>query len=83
MTRLAVDARRLLCPLPVIRLQDQVAQLRHGDQVIIIATDPGVKLDIPAWCRVHGHSASLLDETDGEIRFLVTVEAAPNPPKPT
>lgn len=50
-----LDARGLLCPLPVIRTQDRVRSLPHGAQLTIQATDPGVMQDIPAWCRVHGH----------------------------
>lgn len=78
MIRVELDARRLLCPLPVIRLQDRVAQLQTGDEVVITATDPGVKLDIPAWCRVHGHEARQIEaeESPGEVRFQVTVGPA-------
>lgn len=50
-----LDARGLLCPLPVIRTQDHVRALPDGAELTIQATDPGVMQDIPAWCRVHGH----------------------------
>ncbi len=50
-----LDARYLLCPLPVIRTQQKVAELQSGDYLEVMATDPGVLEDIPAWCRVHGH----------------------------
>lgn len=50
-----VDARRLLCPMPVIRVQAAVRQLQPGQIVAVLATDPGVMHDIPAWCRVQGH----------------------------
>ncbi|TAM43645.1 MAG: sulfurtransferase TusA family protein [Gammaproteobacteria bacterium] len=55
MSKHALDARGLLCPLPVIRTQERVAQLAPGDILEVTATDPGVLADIPAWCRVHGH----------------------------
>ena len=50
-----LDARRLLCPLPVIRTQDKVKQLQVGDELEVTATDPGVMQDIPTWCRINGH----------------------------
>jgi tRNA 2-thiouridine synthesizing protein A len=53
-----VDARNLLCPMPVIRTQDAVAQCTAGDELRVRCTDPGVKHDIPAWCRVHGHTVA-------------------------
>ena len=68
-----LDARGLLCPLPVIRTQDRVRTLSPGAVLDVLATDPGVLHDIPAWCRVHGHRV-LLAERDGEdIRIRLEV----------
>ncbi|MEX1237838.1 MAG: sulfurtransferase TusA family protein [Pseudomonadales bacterium] len=50
-----LDARRLLCPLPVIRTQDKIRELVPGDTLVVHCTDPGVLNDIPAWCRINGH----------------------------
>lgn len=63
-----LDARHLLCPMPVIRTQDRVAELKPGDELTILATDPGTLHDVPAWCRVHGHT---LLETQTEGREIV------------
>ena len=64
---LRIDARRLLCPLPVIRLQDAIAEIGLEDRVEIVCTDPGVKNDIPAWCRINGHEIERVVEHEGEI----------------
>ncbi len=50
-----LDTKGLLCPLPVIRTQDRIRSLQSGDVLEVLATDPGVMHDIPAWCRIHGH----------------------------
>ncbi len=55
MTKVTVDARRLLCPMPVIKLQNCINQQAAGAQVEITCTDPGALNDIPAWCRINGH----------------------------
>ncbi|MDQ8039236.1 MAG: sulfurtransferase TusA family protein [Rickettsiella sp.] len=55
MTYHQLDARRLLCPLPVIRVQERVKQLKKGDILEIVCTDRGSLSDISAWCRIHGH----------------------------
>jgi len=55
MAEYQLDARRLLCPLPVIRVQEKIKELVAGDILEVFCTDPGVLHDIPAWCRVHGH----------------------------
>jgi len=70
--RATLDARRLLCPLPVIRVQDRVAGLAPGDLLDAVCTDPGVRNDIPAWCRINGHRVVAIREERTEI--IVTVE---------
>ena len=65
-----LDARRLLCPLPVIRTQDAVATLAAGDELELLCTDPGVLEDIPAWCRIHGHEL-LSSREEGRLITLV------------
>ncbi len=68
-----LDARRLFCPMPVIRTQDRVATLAEGDLLEVTCTDPGVKNDIPAWCRINGHEVISIDEAEGEITITVKV----------
>ena len=66
-----IDARRLFCPLPVIRLQNRVESLGIGERVHIVATDPGSLRDIPAWCRINGHRVVDSQEQDREFHFVV------------
>lgn len=67
-----LNARRLLCPLPVIRTQDKVKQMQPGDQLEVICTDPGVMQDIPAWCRIHGHK--VLETRSDEHEYIIVLE---------
>lgn len=55
MMHYALDTRNLLCPMPVIRAQNRVAELAPGDTLEVHATDPGAMHDIPSWARIHGH----------------------------
>lgn len=73
MSRHQVNARRLFCPMPVIRTQDKIADLQPGDTVEVLATDPGAINDITAWCRINGHTVLESENDDGEIRMLVKV----------
>ena len=66
-----LDARRLLCPMPVIRLQDCVEKQDSGVKVRITCTDPGTMSDIPAWCRINGHRVLATEQLDHEYIFLV------------
>jgi tRNA 2-thiouridine synthesizing protein A len=72
MTRHQLDARRLLCPLPVIRVQEKVSTLASGDTVDVLCTDPGALNDIPAWCRINGHK--LVGTRTEEQHIIITIE---------
>ncbi|MCZ7596767.1 MAG: sulfurtransferase TusA family protein [Gammaproteobacteria bacterium] len=43
-----VDARNLLCPMPVIRCGGAADGQPPGTRIRVIATDPGALSDIPA-----------------------------------
>lgn len=69
-----INARRLLCPMPVIRTQDRIKTLAAGDLLTVICTDPGVKNDIPAWCRIHGHEVVDTLTEGREISITIRVQ---------
>ena len=72
MIRETLNARRLLCPLPVIRTQDKIKQMQAGDQLEVICTDSGVMQDIPAWCRINGHT--VVDSSAANHEYIIVIE---------
>ncbi len=72
MNKVTVDARRLLCPMPVIRVQNASVNLALGTQVETICTDPGALSDIPAWARINGHK--VLETRTENDEYIVTIE---------
>jgi len=73
MSHYTLDARRLLCPMPVIKTQNKVNELKTGDTLEIISTDPGALNDIPAWCRISGHQVLKTSSLDNEVRVEIKV----------
>ncbi len=73
MSRHVLDARRLLCPLPVIRTQDAIKDLQGGDRLEVVCTDPGAIHDIPTWCRVNGHEVLETRISEDEIVIIIEV----------
>ena len=74
MSHYTLDARNSLCPMPVIKTQNKVAELQPGDTLEVTCTDPGALNDIPAWCRINGHSVIETQEKDEEV--IITVQVA-------
>lgn len=73
MLRHELDASGLLCPLPVIRTQDRVAQLHGGDILEVLCTDPGAANDIPAWCRINGHKVIEIRQLKEHLIIVIEV----------
>ena len=72
MSKESLDAKRLLCPLPVIRTQDKVKTMKTGDVLEVVCTDPGVMQDIPAWCRINGHT--VLEKRSDEMEYTIILQ---------
>ncbi|MBT4838061.1 MAG: sulfurtransferase TusA family protein [Methylococcales bacterium] len=68
-----LDTQRLLCPLPVIRVQDKIKELNNGDLLEVVCTDPGTMNDIPAWCRINEHLLKEKKEQNHQYLFLIEV----------
>jgi TusA-related sulfurtransferase len=66
-----VDARGLRCPLPVIRLAEAARDAPAGTLVVVLASDPAARHDIPAWCRMREHDLLEVSEVAEYLRFTV------------
>lgn len=79
-----VDARGLRCPLPVIRLAAAARDAAPGTQVVVLATDPAARHDVPAWCRMRGHTLAEVSEAadGGHTAYRVVVGAQATPATP-
>ena len=68
-----LDARRLLCPLPVIKVQEQAKKLKAGDILEIVCTDKGSLSDISAWCRIPGHGLLSSNPRRRELIMIIHI----------
>ncbi|MFW5878389.1 MAG: sulfurtransferase TusA family protein [Myxococcota bacterium] len=50
-----VDVMGEFCPRPVMEIARAIKEIELGEVVLLLATDPGVRLDMPAWCKAMGH----------------------------
>lgn len=65
-----IDACGLKCPLPVLKMEKRLASMVSGATLTVLATDPMARIDIPLFCRQHGHACSLEAAAD-TIRFTI------------
>lgn len=68
---LTLDTTGLLCPMPVIKVQNQMKTMDSGEHLVVTCSDPGTLNDIPTWCRINGHQVLETKQTDTEIIFTL------------
>jgi tRNA 2-thiouridine synthesizing protein A len=68
---LSLDLKGLSCPLPIVKTARAIKELASGEEIEILATDPGSVPDFAAWCRSTGHNLVESRLEGGVYRFVV------------
>lgn len=50
-----LDARGLLCPMPVVKTNKEMKNMTEGEILKVLATDRGSIVDFPAWAEDTGN----------------------------
>ena len=66
-----LDARGLLCPLPVLKLRKRLLPLSCGEVIEVTTDDPAAVLDVPYFCQQEGHSILSQDQTEQSCKFVI------------
>jgi len=67
-----LDAKGLLCPLPVLKARKRLGQMPRGGVLRLLSTDPAAMIDVPHFCAESGHMLlSVDDEGDGARVFVI------------
>ncbi len=70
-----LDAKGLLCPLPVLKARRALKQMPAGEVLEVLATDPGAVEDFKSFCEVTGHQLVASTEADGVFSFVIRKRA--------
>ncbi|MFH1728911.1 MAG: sulfurtransferase TusA family protein [Pseudomonadota bacterium] len=66
-----LDLKGLPCPMPIVKIGQEIGTVEIGQVIEAITTDPGALSDFPAWASTTGHEILKTEQADGEIRFWV------------
>ena len=66
-----LDLRGLKCPYPVIKTENRIASVPAGALLEVETTDPLAGLDIPHFCKQHGHELVQQEKTGTGHRFVI------------
>ena len=66
-----LDTTGLFCPEPVMMLHSTFKDIKVGDVVKVLATDPSTTRDIPKFCLFLGHELIEQAEADSGYQYLI------------
>jgi tRNA 2-thiouridine synthesizing protein A len=66
-----VDARGLLCPLPVLRARKRLLSMPSGSVLQVLADDGMAMIDMPHFCATAGHDFLGMTEGAGHQVYLI------------
>lgn len=81
--RLRLDACGLSCPGPIMKLKQKMDSLPAGQQIEVLASDPGFPADVEAWCQTTGNTYVSHTEEKGLFCVCVQKGAAQSPAEGT
>ena len=66
-----LDLKGLPCPMPVVRMSQEIGKVNVGEVIEVHTTDPGSLADFPAWAKSTGQEIVDTRQEDGLIRIFV------------
>ena len=66
-----LDLKGLPCPMPVVKISQEVGSVEIGEVIEVLTTDPGSLSDFPAWASTAGHEVLDTEQGDGVIKIYV------------
>lgn len=68
-----LDTKGLNCPLPVLKARRAMRDLKDGDILTVLATDPASYIDFRHFCDTTGHELmeAREDEAEGVFTYVI------------
>jgi tRNA 2-thiouridine synthesizing protein A len=66
-----LDARGLLCPMPLIKTRQALMVVERGATICVLATDPASVDDFTSFCDATGHRLVSTEQKAGLYVFVI------------
>ena len=68
---LDLDLRGLLCPMPMVKVSQNISKVPVGGIMKAVATDPGSLADIPSWARSTGNEIVKQEQEGSDLIYFI------------
>lgn len=66
-----LNCKGISCPMPIVKMSQEISKLAIGDVVEVHTTDPGSVADFSAWAKATGQAVLEIKQEPGLIRVFV------------
>ena len=66
-----LDLKGLPCPMPVVKISQEIGSVEVGEVIEVHTTDPGSLSDFPAWASTSGNDVLATEQGDGVIKIFI------------
>ncbi len=68
---ITMDLKGLACPMPVVKVSQQIKKMQVGQIIAAETTDPGAHADFPAWAKSTGNEILSTEKKDNVSTFYI------------
>ena len=68
---LDLDLKGLLCPMPMVKVSQNIGNVPVGGVIRAVATDPGSLADIPSLARTTGNEVIKQEQNGSELIYYI------------
>lgn len=68
---ITMDLKGMACPMPVIKVSQQIKKMQPGQILAAETTDPGAHADFPAWAKTTGNEILSTEKKDTVSTFYI------------
>jgi tRNA 2-thiouridine synthesizing protein A len=65
-----IDCVGLYCPMPIVKTAQAIKEMKPGEVLEVIADDPGIKSDMPAWADKTGNEFLGVEDAGGGVKVF-------------
>jgi tRNA 2-thiouridine synthesizing protein A len=71
---ITMDLKGLKCPLPIVRVSQQMKKMNTGQVLVAETTDPGAHADFPAYAKSSGNEILKIEKGDVSKFYIKKVK---------
>lgn len=71
MAEYRLDCMGEACPVPLIKTQKKLAELKIGDMLIVEIDHSCAMKNVPEWARKEGHNVDIEETSEGEWEIYI------------